>query len=224
MFEFLGLHFTAIIIFAAVVHFAFFLYLLRDRARKIAELKAFLQNVVRGLSRHSDFAPAVSVDDQISRFIKDWEEALADPSGSGAREELKRSDIKDEQRPYLETSLETKYNVVRTAIESYPLLGILGTLFAMALALSGGGPSGIEGGSSGIDAASAGVGAAQDITQIIKAFNSAIWSTVWGLIFAVGFMLFNAAVETGFDRLREHRIAVQEIIAKTKQLRLSAEP
>ncbi len=210
MFEFLGLHFTAIIIFAAVVHFAFFLYLLRDRSRKIAELKAFLQNVVRGLSRHSDITPAVSVDDQISRYIKDWEEALTDPNGTGAREELKRSGIKDEQRPYLETSLETKYNVVRTAIESYPLLGILGTLFAMALALSEGGPSGIEGG-------------AQDITHIIKSFNSAIWSTVWGLIFAVGFMLFNASVETGFDRLREHRIAVQEIIAKTKQLRLSAD-
>ena len=210
MFEFLGLHFTAIIIFAALAHFAFFLYLLRDRSRKIAELKAFLQNVVRGLSRHSDIAPAVSVDDQISRYIKDWEEALTDPSGTGAREELKRSGIKDEQRPYLDTSLETKYNVVRTAIESYPLLGILGTLFAMALALSQGGPSGIEAG-------------AQDITHIIKSFNSAIWSTVWGLIFAVGFMLFNASVETGFDRLREHRIAVQEIIAKTKQLRLSAD-
>jgi len=213
MFEFLGLHFTAIIIFAAVVHFAFFLYLLRDRARKIAELKAFLQNVVRGLSRHSDMAPAASVDDQISRYIKDWEEALTDPEGSGAREELKRSGIKDEQRPYLETSLETKYNVVRTAIESYPLLGILGTLFAMALALSQGAPP--VG-----DAAAAG---AQEITHIIKSFNSAIWSTVWGLIFAVGFMLFNASVETGFDRLREHRIAVQEIIAKTKQLRLSAD-
>ncbi len=214
MFEFLGSHFTALIIFAAVVHLAFFLWLLRDRARKTTQLKAFLQNVVRGLSRHSDIDPAVSIDDQISRFIRDWEEALADPRATVAREELKRSSIKDEQRPYLETSLETKYNVVRTAIESYPLLGILGTLFAMALALSEGGPS-------GIDAAAA--GAAQDISHIIKAFNSAIWSTVWGLIFAVGFMLFNASVETGFERLSEHRSAVHEIIRKTKQLRLPAD-
>jgi biopolymer transport protein ExbB/TolQ len=168
--------------------------------------------MVRGFTRQSDVDPNISIDDQISRFIKDWEEVLHHPNRLPDREALARRDIKDEQRPYLETSLETRYNVVRSAIESYPLLGILGTLFAMALALSQGGGEAVE------------AAAVYDISEIIRAFNSAIWSTVWGLIFAVGFLLFNASVENGFERLRENRNMVNDIVQKTKQLKLSLEP
>lgn len=218
MIEFLGQNFTVLIIFAAVVHLAAFLWLLHQKHKKIRGLQAFLQNMVRGFSRHSDIDPNIGIDEQIDRFIKDWEEVLEHPDRAADREALARRDIKDEHRPYLESSLETRYNVVRSAIESYPLLGILGTLFAMALALSQGGAGGeAAAAASATEAAVAGY----DISTIIKAFNSAIWSTVWGLVFAVGFLLFNASVENGFERLREHRALVGAIVQKTKQLRLA---
>jgi biopolymer transport protein ExbB len=208
MLEFLGLNFTALIIFAAAAHFLCFLWLLRERKRTAKGLKAFLDDIVRPFSQRSDFDPNISIDDQISRYVRDWREALDNPERCGDRGKLARLAIKDEKKPYLDSSLDTKYNVLRTAIESYPLLGILGTLFAMALALS----------ENGTGAALQTAGG--DITMIISAFKGAIWSTVWGLLFAVGFMLFNAWVETGFTRLEENRAAVSDVVLKTKQIQL----
>ncbi len=234
MLEFLGLNFTALIIFAAVAHFLCFLWLLRERKRMAKGLKAFLDDIVRPFTQRSDFDPNISIDDQISRYVRDWREALDSPGRRDDRGKLARLTIKDEKKPYLDSSLDTKYNVLRTAIESYPLLGILGTLFAMALALSGNG-TGAEPAAAGLAAAGleasldgAGAGAALqaaggDITMIISAFKGAIWSTVWGLLFAVGFMLFNAWVETGFTRLEENRIAVSDVVLKTKQIQLGGD-
>ena len=48
--------------------------------------------------------------------------------------------------------------------------------------------------------------------KIINNFGNAIWTTLWGLIFGIAFMMFNAWVELGFERLADHRRNIAEVV------------
>ena len=53
---------------------------------------------------------------------------------------------------------------------------------------------------------------------IIRNFRMAIGSTILGLAFGVGFMLFNAWVEPSFERLMEHRKSIRAVIRTAKNV------
>ena len=73
--------------------------------------------------------------------------------------------VLDERRDYLNSmSFEKWTNMARTVIEVYPLLGILGTILAVAAALPA-----LE------------ANDADAMTDIMRLFGAAIWSTIWGL-------------------------------------------
>jgi biopolymer transport protein ExbB/TolQ len=110
--------------------------------------------------------------------------------------------ILDEKRRYLSSMFfETSYNICRTMIEAYPLLGVLGTILAIGAALQTG-----DGGS-----ASASVGV------IVSRFGDAIWSTFAGLTAAVLLMFLNSALEPRFQRLAENRGNVRKTVAHAKR-------
>ena len=96
------------------------------------------QVMTGGLSRRSDHDPTHTVDERIDTFIADIREVIQNPQSPGESRKLyERIVSKDELRRYLQgTKFETWYNVARTGIEIYPLLGIIGTVLAIGLGLN----------------------------------------------------------------------------------------
>jgi biopolymer transport protein ExbB/TolQ len=93
-------------------------------------------------------------------------------------------------------SFDMWYNVARSMIEAYPLLGILGTILAIGLVVAEG------------DQAS--------VAAIVRGFGEAIWSTCAGIVLALMLMFINSFVEPGFIRLMEQQRLVRETISRVK--------
>jgi hypothetical protein len=199
----------------ASLHLVGFLLLYAWRGRLVREIHAFLSNLVRGFARRGDEG-VLDLDDQIDSFITDIEHVLEQPGDDSEPAELKRRlEIKDETRPYLRSVRpETLYNVARTGIEAYPLLGILCTILAMGVGMPAR-PS-----AQGVEANAAAeapeaLPAAETVSasgQIVRAFGAAIWSTAAGLISALVLMLVNALIGPALERLIEHRRQVRQIV------------
>ena len=172
---------------------ALWLWSVADRRRLARSLAKFTNNVP-GRSLSTNVAPA----DQIDAFLADIGDVVRQPAGSPARGELtQRLTILDEDRFYLRSGLfPTLYNVARTMIEAYPLLGVLGTILAIGSALR---------------TADAGV------QEIVARFGEAIWSTGAGLAAGILLLFLNGFLEPGFERLIESRQSVRETIALAKR-------
>ena len=194
---------TAAIGAMAVSHVLAFLILTvwarRDRKRIAGTLFEF----TRALP-HQSVLPSGRADDQIDAFLADIAETLDSPSGSRQRDALHtRLSILDERRRAVQSgSFATCYNVARTMIEAYPLLGVLGTILAIGAANQQG----------------------ATVQAIVASFGDAIWSTGAGLVAAVVLMFINGLLEPGFVRLDESRATVREAIARAKrELQLDAD-
>jgi biopolymer transport protein ExbB/TolQ len=194
-------HFYLLILLLAVCHLLGFGWLGRQRRLQTQFLADHLQNLVRGFSSHADRDPYWSVDEQIDSFLANIHEVLDDPSRSPDRDKLHdQIVIKDETKKYLRGSnFETLYNLARTSIEIYPLLGIMGTVLAIALALNS--PAG-DGG--------------MVTERIVSNFAGSIWATLAGIGCGIVLLLVNAVLEPGFQRLLDHRWLVRQAIAEVK--------
>jgi biopolymer transport protein ExbB/TolQ len=137
--------------------------------------------------------------DQVDAFVTDVRESLDNPND---REQLsQRISILDEQRPYLASfRFETCWNVARSGIEIYPLLGVLGTIFALWLAMR-----------EPASDSSATVGA------IVERFGVAIDSTFAGLAMAILLMVVHSYYETLFTRFTENRRTVRDMVLQVKR-------
>ena len=170
----------------------------RDRRRIAGTLFEF----TRGLP-HQSVLPSGRADDQIDAFLADISETLATPNRQAEQQALRtRLQILDERRAVIRSgSFETCYNVARTMIEAYPLLGVLGTILAIGAAVQ----------------------ADATVQTIVARFGDAIWSTGAGLVAAVVLMFLNGLLEPGFVRLSEARATTRDAIARAKrELQLSA--
>jgi biopolymer transport protein ExbB/TolQ len=222
-----------IILLLGAVHAAGFVALLRARNSRVRQLESHLTNLVGGLSRRSDHDPSHTVDERIDTFIADIREVIQHPHSPGeARRLYERIVSKDELRRYLQgTKFETWYNVARTGIEIYPLLGIIGTVLAIGLglnarptpeavapatvnAVTAAGVQQPGAVSAAVDAAPG--NAAAPTGAIVRNFASSIWATLVGLLLAILFMMCNAYLEPSFMRLIEHRANVRNVISHAK--------
>jgi biopolymer transport protein ExbB/TolQ len=225
-------HFYWIIVLLGAIHAVGFVALLQARNRRVRQLESHLTNLVGGLSRRSDHDPSHTVDERIDTFIADIREVIQHPqSATEARRLYERIVSKDELRRYLQgTKFETWYNVARTGIEIYPLLGIIGTVLAIGLGLNArpadvapnnppaitaaavqrppGSPTTAPESSAPVPAAPTGA--------IVRNFASSIWATLVGLLLAILFMMCNAYLEPSFNRLIEHRASVRNVITHAK--------
>ncbi len=200
---------TAFILVAGLLHLLLFLFLWIWSRRDLRIIVSALDDFTRGLPHRSVLDRVAHVSDQIEAFLSDVREILATPTRSVERSTLlQRIKILDEKRRYLHSLFfETAYNMCRTMIESYPLMGVLGTILGIGAALQ----------SDGTGEATA------TVSQIVARFGDAIWSTGAGLLIAMILMLINSLLEPRFTRLVEHRIHVREMISKAKrELALSA--
>jgi biopolymer transport protein ExbB len=222
-----------IILLLGLVHAAGFVALLRARNTRVRQLESHLTNLVGGLSRRSDHDPTHTVDERIDTFVADIREVIQHPHSPGeARRLYERIVSKDELRRYLQgTKFETWYNVARTGIEIYPLLGIIGTVLAIGLGLNTRPaptpaapaavtaaavqpPTGTATATATVDPAPANPTAPTG--AIVRNFASSIWATLVGLLLAILFMMCNAYLEPSFVRLIEHRANVRNVISHAK--------
>ncbi|MFP6764620.1 MAG: MotA/TolQ/ExbB proton channel family protein [Planctomycetaceae bacterium] len=194
---------TVVIVGAFAVHlFAFFVLWMLWR-RDLRAIAGSLDEFTRGLKHRSLLDRQGHLTDQIEAFLTDVREVIEQPEPGSERKTLsQRIAILDEKRRYLNSMFfETSYNICRTMIEAYPLLGVLGTILAIGAALQTG------------DAE----GASATVSTIVSRFGDAIWSTFAGLTAAVLLMFLNSLLEPRFRRLAENRMHVRETVALAKR-------
>lgn len=218
------------------VHVVLFLGLCVSRRRQIRRLASHLEDILGPRFRRISNDPDRTIDEVIDGFFHDIQDVITDrQSPEDARELSRRLVTKDEARKYLKRmSFETLYSCVRAGIEAWPLLGILGTVVAIALGMHASAaapqptePPAIVQPATGPAAAEPPAPAppappppqpdeATPTGAIIRNFRMAIGSTILGLAFGVGFMLFNAWVEPSFERLMEHRKSIRTVVRTAK--------
>jgi biopolymer transport protein ExbB len=196
-------HFYLFILLLFVAHLLGFHWLWRERGRQSAWLAGHLENLLQGFSSRADRDPYATLDEQIDAFLANVRETLADPSRSEDLRRLHEQVIaKDETKKYLRGShFETLYSLARTGIEIYPLLGIMGTVLAIGLALHAPQVAG--------DASAA-------TEHIVRNFAGSIWATLAGIGCGVVLLLVNSLVEPAFNRLADHRFEVRETVGAVK--------
>jgi hypothetical protein len=218
----------------AAVHFLVLLVLRVWWGRTLLTLKDYLRSLLANIKGTSDPRSIGDLDDQIEAFLHDVRAILTQEQFQHERDEIRTRVIaKKEQRPYLRAkAFERWYSVARAAVEIYPLAGILGTILAMAVSLAPGSQTAsVAGPAAGNSAAVANadqavasastdgeeLAAETAVAGIVTNFRSAIWSTFFGLLFAILFMGLTAWYEPSFVRLVEYRAAVLEAIREAER-------
>src|ERR1700722_13287281 len=158
-------HFYWLILLLASLHLLGFFYLWRERGRQGMWLAAHLDNLVQGFSSHADRDPYATLDERIDAFLANIHEVLTDPSRGPDPQKLhEQLLLKDETKKYLRGStFETLYSLARTGIEIYPLLGIMGTVLAIGLALNAHSPDSVDAATSATE-------------RIVRNFSGSIWA------------------------------------------------
>jgi hypothetical protein len=225
-------HASLLICCFAAVHFLVLLVLRIWWGRTLVTLQDYLRSLLANIKGTSDPRSIGDLDDQIEAFLQDVRAILTQEHFRHERDEIRTRVIaKKEQRPYLRAkAFERWYSVARAAVEIYPLAGILGTILAMAVSLAPGGqPETTAASAAANTAAVAGAdqragtnntdeaAAEGAIAGIVTNFRSAIWSTFFGLLFAIAFMGVTAWYEPSFVRLVEYRAAVREAIREAER-------
>lgn len=184
--------------------FAFLVLGIWYRAR-LSAIAGLLDEFTRKLRHRSILDRRTSLGDQIEAFIADIREVLENPHRAVDRPALMtRIEILDERRNYLRSlGFDTCYNVARAMIEAYPLLGILGTILAIGLAVDTPGTT--------------------SVAVIVSRFGQAIWSTCAGLVAGLVLLFVNSVYEPAFIRISEQQKQIRDLISRAKGL-LMAEP
>lgn len=196
--------FTPLIFLLGAIHLLAFFYLRYWAGRDVRALAQMLERFTANFRHRSRMDWRGHLTDQIDAFVEDVREAMEDPVD---RERIRdRISILDEQRSYLESyRFESVWNVTRSGIEIYPLLGVLGTILALWLAMR----------ESSTDAST--------IAVIVERFGLAIDSTFAGLAVAILLMVVHSFYETLFARLTENRHAVRNLVIQVKRDLIAAE-
>ena len=213
------------------VHVVLFLGLCVSRKRQIRRLASHLEDILGPKFRRISNDPDRTLDEVIDGFFHDIQDVVATHQDSpDARELSRRLVTKDEARKYLKRmSFETLYSCVRTGIEAWPLLGILGTVVAIALGMQATttAPGPVEPAAIVQPVTTAPVAGAPQAPPPAPeapeaAPTDAIIRNFRMLAFGVGFMLFNAWVEPSFERLMEHRRSVRTAVRTAKNVLFGA--
>ncbi|GIX05280.1 MAG: hypothetical protein KatS3mg114_1149 [Planctomycetaceae bacterium] len=184
------------------LHLSTFMFLWVWSRWEMRRLCGLLEQITRPLHPRSVLDRTASLSEQIEAFLADLREILGLPHDHPLRETLRlRLEILDEQRRYLRSHrFETWFNVTRTMIEAYPLLGTMGAILAIGSALH-----------------LAPDDQRNTVSTIVRFFGEAIWSTAAGLLSAIILMFINSALEPGFDHLLDFRAQLRELLARAKR-------
>ncbi len=118
-------------------HLVVFGLLVLWRRAVVRHLQVFLHSLLGKIEGTSDLLPATDPDDQIEAFLQDTRAVLTNDFYRPMRADIARRLVAklEQWSPFRSKWFETSYSVCRSGVEVYPLLGILGTLVAMNVAL-----------------------------------------------------------------------------------------
>jgi len=203
MIAFLSGYWVWLIFAFAIVNIYFWITLVIT-ARKTSRLSyAWLESAVRPFSRQRDQHPDSHKLDSIDKFLADIRDVVEDPKDGKELSSLnQRLSIKSEAPPHgLPHGFERMYGLCRAGIESFPLLGILGTVLAIA---------------AGMNASSDGGGNSQ-ISRVVTNFGESVYCTGLGIFFAILFSLVNGWFEPSFERVIRQSHSLDELILAVKK-------
>jgi len=194
---------TPLIVAVFAVHCASLAFYLRPQRRRIGrEMARKLDHFTHGL-KGRPILDETRLDDSLRALIEYVQAVLHDPQYVPQRGELReRIEIIDEDRSYsFSEGFERFFNFWRSMIEVYPLLGILGTVLAIAASI----------GASGAPASQSAA------PTILSNFGYALQSTIAGLGLGVVMIGLNAWHEVGFERLVQRGAQMRETVNKVKR-------
>ena len=201
--SFLSSIWVYVILFCAVLNVIGWVYLVQTASRSSKQMYAWLHNLVGPFSRRRDVEPDSHQLDSIDAFLNDVRDVVEHPQDEQELRSLQqRITIRGETHPHgLSHMFEQIYGLCRASIEAFPLLGILGTVLAIA---------------SGMQATSDGETASQ-ITQVVKNFGESVYCTAWGILFAIVFSFINGWFEPDFHRVVSHSHTLEDLVLAVKK-------
>jgi len=208
--SFLSSIWVYVIVLCAILNVAGWFFLVTTASRSSKQMFAWLQNLVGPFTRRRDVEPDSHQLDSIDAFLSDVRDVVEHPQDEDELRQLhQRITIRGETRPHgLSHMFEQIYGLCRASIEAFPLLGILGTVLAIA---------------AGMQAASDGETASQ-ISQVVKNFGESVYCTAWGIFFAIFFSFVNGWYEPDFHRVIGQTHMLEELVlAVKKKVGLAAE-
>jgi biopolymer transport protein ExbB/TolQ len=143
--------------------------------------------------------------ERIDGFLATIQEIIEHPKNEAELEDLsERLTVLTESNNAAATRLpvwfEREHNILRYAIEAFPLLGILGTILPLGFTINSG---------------------TSDISATVGNFGAAIGTTIVGLICAIALGIINAWWEPSFARLVEQQHRLDEaILSARRKIRL----
>lgn len=167
----------------------------------------FLHSIVKALDSHPDLDDSQDPNQKIDTYLDSLRQAVDGLSSNKNREVIKaKFEAKTEVTSHLKDlySLKWQYNLVRSGIEIFPLLGIIGTVLAIGAGLS----------DSSMDSS-------QKIEAVVKNFGESIIATGLGLSFAIVNILLNAFFEPKFEKVLNFANDINDISREAKKAVLS---
>ena len=208
-------------------HLLLFISLQTEHARRLLTLRTFVRNLAtRIVHRWSDERPNSTVAEELDILLHDLRDALPVDSWDPERAARIRDAVfaADAPRTYLyEMDFEKRHSLAKAITETYPLLGIVGTVLAIAAgmapmeAVPPRRPDVAEVRTVGAPAVSEEDHAAESsLRQVTQNFGHSVWTTLVGLSLAVVFLLVNAWSEPEFHQLGVYRARIIEILHQVK--------
>lgn len=201
--SFLSSIWVYVIMLCAILNVAAWCFLVHTARKSSKQMFAWLTNLVGPFSRRRDVEPDAHQLDSIDAFLSDIRDVIEHPQDDAELRSLQqRITIRGETRPHgLSHMFEQIYGLCRASIEAFPLLGILGTVLAIA---------------AGMQATSDGETASQ-ISQVVKNFGESVYCTAWGILFAIIFSFVNGWYEPDFHRVIGQSHVLEDLVLAVKK-------
>lgn len=168
-------------------------------------ISGFLANIIKTLPSTPDTDNSQELNHKIDSFlnaIKDTLQNITNLKKETVDIIKAKFEAKTEVTSHLKDlySLQWQYNVLRSFIEIFPLLGIIGTVAAIGAGLS----------NNEIDEA-------EKIKLIVKNFGESLWATGLGLLFAIINILLNSLFETKFEKVLGFGKVIDDVAREAKK-------
>ena len=172
---------VSIILGVAAFEMALYIILYKMSSSNTHQLYDSLRNMLRGIKDPPELDRSRIVHDEIVVLL-DTAESLRKTSQENFKKLLSNIRVQDARKIDLKTyKIERWGNVANALVQTFPLLGIFGTILAIGQSMQGTG---------------------FDVSIIMKAFMNAINTTMLGLLFAVIYMIVDAFFQARSSRLR----------------------
>lgn len=213
-------------------HLMLFVSLRAQLNRRLGKLRMFVRNLAsRVVNRGFEERPEGTVAEEIDLLLHD----LKDAAAAGAWDPERSSRIRDAvfaadapQKSLYDTSFEKRLSLAKAIIEIYPLLGIVGTVLAIAAgmapidarephprhAIVAASPA--PGGAATSQRLDEEAPGEHELHHVTQNFGHSVWTTLIGLSLAIVFLLLSSWWEPEFQQLIEYRRGIADILHHVK--------